>query len=151
MSSPIVQFPSGYVTGQAAAYVAPDGTAQLVSTATPLPVALGTGASVPVSVTSASTTPLTGSTISTGTLGPYKPVVGRSVMLTLTGDWSGSVQVTRSTDNGVTKIPLTIGGGSWALFTTNCCEAVWDESEAVATLYLSVTLTSGTLGYRLAQ
>jgi len=57
----------------------------------------------------------------------------------------------RSTDNGVTVVPVTLGGAPWAIYTTNCCEPVWDESEAAALLYLQITLSSGSVNYRLAQ
>jgi hypothetical protein len=44
-----------------------------------------------------------------------------------------------------------MAGAGWALFTANCCEPVWEDSEAGAQLYLSVTLASGTLAYRVSQ
>ena len=72
-------------------------------------------------------------------------------MLSLSGTWAGTIKLIRSTDGGATKLPLTINGTAWAQFTTNCCEAVWDESDAIARFYLDITLTSGTDAYRLAQ
>ena len=63
----------------------------------------------------------------------------------------GTVKVVRSTDGGATKLALAIGGSLWAQFTGNCCEAVWDESDAAARLYLDIALMSGSVSYRLAQ
>lgn len=143
MPTPPIQTPSAYVASRAAAYADIDGTAILVSTANPLPVSVGQAA--------AAATPLAGSTAITGVLGPYAPATGRAVILTLSGTWTGSVKLTRSADGGTTKLPITVGGQPWAQFTTNCCEAVWEESESAARLYLDVTLASGTLNYRIAQ
>ena len=72
-------------------------------------------------------------------------------MLLLSGTWTGSVRVLRSTDAGTTKLPLTLGGIGWAQFTGNCCEPVWDESSVNALLYLDVTYASGTIVYRMEQ
>ena len=72
-------------------------------------------------------------------------------MLALSGSWSGTVKVLRSTDGGATKLPLTIAGASWGQFTANCCEAIWEESEAAARLYLDITLIAGSASYRLGQ
>jgi hypothetical protein len=136
-----IKIPAAYVTGQALFYADAANNAVAVSQTSPLPVAIKRSAA----------TPLAGSTSSPQVVGPFAPVDTRSVMLTLSGTWSGSVQVLRSVDGGITKIPVTMGGAPWALFSTNCCEAIWEESEAAATLYLNISLTSGTLTYRLAQ
>lgn len=133
--------PAGYATANAMAYADGDGNVAIVSSQQPLPVQTKFVAA----------TPLTGSTTATGVFGPFVPTLDRSVMLALSGTWSGTVKVLRSTDGGATRVPLTVAGSVWAQFTGNCCEAVWDESEAGATLYLDVSLTSGSLAYRLAQ
>lgn len=154
MPKPVLS-PANYIPQFAMSFANADGTAALVNTAAPLPVAVISSAVQPVNgsvaITLPTTPPLVGTASASAMLGPYVPVVGRSVMLTLTGTWSGSVQVLRSVDNGVTKVPLTVGGATWALFTVNCCEAVWDESEAASTLYLQATLSAGTLNYRIGQ
>lgn len=142
MPTPPIQTPSAYVASRAAAYADVDGTAILVSTSNPLPVAVGQPAAA---------TALAGTTAATGVLGPYAPAAGRAAILTLSGTWTGTVKVLRSTDGGTTKLPLTVGGQPWAQYSANCCEAVWEESEAAARLYLDVTLASGTLNYRIAQ
>lgn len=136
-----IQSPAGYVPSRSVAFADVDGTALLASTAIPLPV----------TTSPAAATALTGSAAATGVLGPFQPAAGRAIMLSLSGTWVGTVKLVRSTDGGTTKLPLTINGGVWAQFTTNCCEAVWEESDSTARFYLDVTLTSGTLAYRLAQ
>jgi hypothetical protein len=141
MPSTPIQSPASYVPSRAAAFADNDGNSLVVSASNPLPVF----------ATAGSTTPLAGSTSTSGILGPFAPLTGRAVVLALSGTWSGTVAVKRSTDAGATKLALTVGGNTWGEFTSNCCEPVWEESETSATLYLDVTLTSGTLTYRLAQ
>ncbi len=136
-----IAVPSGYATANAMAYADGDGNVAIVSGQQPLPVQSKFVAAAP----------LAGSTGVTGVFGPFVPALDRSVMLTLSGTWAGTVKVVRSTDGGATRLPLTVAGSAWAQFTGNACEAVWDESESAATLYLDVALTSGTLVYRLAQ
>jgi hypothetical protein len=135
-----IQNPAGYVVPSAIAF-ADAGALVPVDAASPLPVTLG----------SAATTPLTGTATTSTVVGPYQPALGRAVMLLLTGSWSGSVKVTRSIDGGTTRQPLTVAGAAWGEFAGNACEAVWDESESAARLYLDITLTSGSVTYRLAQ
>lgn len=139
-SSPI-QSPAGFVPSHATAFADVDGTSVLVSTATPMPVsARGLAAAA-----------LTGSTSASGVFGPFAPALDRPVMLALSGTWAGTVKVTRSTDGGTTRLPLTVAGSPWGQFTANCCEAIWEEADDAARFYLDVTLTSGTLTYRMAQ
>lgn len=135
-----IQSPASYVPSRAAAYADVDGTSMLVSVSNPLPVTMNA---------SAGTAPLAGSTAATGVIGPFAPVAGRSVMLSLAGTWTGLVKVLRSIDGGATKLPLTAAGSAWGQFTANCCEPVWEDSESGAALYLDVTLTTGTLFYRI--
>lgn len=116
-------------------------------------VAVGPGNPLPVTASfgPAASSPLTGTTGTSGVLGPFEPDPGRPIHLTLSGTWSGSVQVMRSTDGGTTKHPLTVAGIGWASFTANCCEPVAEESEDGAEYYLDVALASGTLAYRVSQ
>ena len=104
----------------------------------------------PVGAT-ASAVALNGSTAATATLGPFTPELGRPIWLTLSGSWTGSVQLLRSTDAGTTKLPLTAAGVPYGSYTANANEAVAEESCAGATWYLLATLSAGTLTYRLAQ
>jgi hypothetical protein len=141
MPSTPIQSPASYVPSRAAAFADMDGNSLVVSASNPLPVF----------ATAGTTAPLAGTTSASGSLGPFAPVTGRPVVLALSGTWSGTVKVKRSTDAGATRLALTVGGDTWGEFTGNCCEPVWEESEAGAALYLDVALTSGTLTYRLAQ
>ena len=143
MPSPPIQSPSAYSVSRAVAFADIDGAATLVSATSPLPVT--------AMASSGSPTPLAGTAAATGVVGPFAPVLGRAVILSLQGTWTGAVQVLRSTDSGATKIPLTVAGAAWGTFASNCCEAIWEESEPVARLYLDVALTSGSVTYRLAQ
>jgi len=143
MPTPI-QNPTGYAIPRAIAYADTDGSMLQVSNTAPLPVAVTSGGVAP-------TTPLTGTAATTSVVGPYQPAIGRAVMLVLTGTWTGAVKVLRSVDGGTTKQALTINGASWGQFSGNCCEAVWDESESAARFYLDITLTSGSVTYRVAQ
>lgn len=140
MPTPI-QNPTGYAIPRAIAYADTDGSMLQVAAASPLPVAFGASA----------TTPLSATTAASMVAGPYLPAIGRAVVLVLTGTWTGTVTVTRSTDGGTTRQPLTVNGITWGQYTGNCCEPVWDESEAAARLYLDITVNSGSVTYRLAQ
>jgi hypothetical protein len=142
MSSNPIQAPAGYVSSHAAAFAASDGTAVVVSDSTPLPVT----AQLPTA-----TAPIAGTTSASLQSAPFTPVLGRPVMLALSGTWSGQVRVLRSADSGLSRLPLSIGGGAWGQFTANACEAVWEEGELGAQLYLDIVLSSGTLTYRMAQ
>ncbi|MEY4953541.1 MAG: hypothetical protein RL299_1965 [Pseudomonadota bacterium] len=140
MPTPI-QNPAGYVLTRAVAFADVDGTLVPVDANTPLPVTLGR----------TPTTALAGTASTTSVVGPYQPALGRPVMLTLTGTWSGTVRVTRSVDGGTTRQALTVAGSAWGQFSANACEAVWEESESAAALYLDITLASGSVTYRMAQ
>lgn len=141
MSPSPIAAPAGYATPNAVAYADPDGNAAIVSSLQPLPVQLNKVA----------VTPLAGSTSASAVLGPYVPALDRPVMLSLSGTWVGLAKITRSTDGGASRLPVTLAGSTWAQFSSNVCEPVWDESEASASLYLEIALTSGTVSYRLAQ
>jgi hypothetical protein len=118
------------------------GGLSLVSASSPLPVSM-TGAATPA--------PLTGTASANGTFGGFVPARGVGVVLVLSGTWQGSVRVVRSTDGGVTFNPLTVAGMPWAQFSGNICEAVWEENDPAATLHLIVTLSSGSVSYRIGH
>jgi len=141
MPSTPIQTPSSYVASHAAAFADPDGSAVIVSSSNPLPVTFDRAA----------TSPLAGAMSTSGQVGPFSPIPGRAVVLALSGAWDGTARVLRSTDNGATRLPLTVAGQAWGQFTGNCCEAVWEESEPEAKLYLDISLASGTLAYRFGQ
>jgi len=95
--------------------------------------------------------PLEGQASSSVALGPFAPVAGKPVLIQLSGTWQGSLQVQRSIDSGATRHNLTLAGQPWGRFTMNACEPVWEEEEPGAELYIQITLTSGTVDYRLSQ
>lgn len=138
-----ISAPGGFVPKSAVNFVGPGGLAVAVSGAAPLPVDIDAGP--------ASSLPLGGTTSVSGSFGPFAPHLGRPIMLTLAGQWSGGVQLLRSTDGGATRLALTAGGQPWGSFTGNACEPVATESEAGASYWLDVSLASGTLSYRIAQ
>lgn len=142
MSATPILSPASFVPSHAAAFAAPDGTSLLVSTSNPLPVTLAVRPT---------NTPLSGTATANGLFGPLALEPGQPAILVLSGNWAGTVRITRSTDGGTTRLPLTVAGTSWGVYTAPCCEAVWEESQAGAALYLEVTLNSGTLIYRLGQ
>lgn len=140
MPTPI-QNPAPFVPSRAVAFAAADGSNRLVAAASPLPVTALPPAPAAVAGTASSTTQI----------GPFQPAVGRPVILGLSGNWTGTARVLRSTDGGTTRLPLTSGGEAWGEFTGNCCEPVWEEYDEAAQLYLDLALTGGTVTYRLAQ
>lgn len=140
MPTPI-QNPATYIPVQALSFAQADGNSGLVSADLPLPVSTLRTAGVP----------LTGTVATTGQVGPFTPAAGRPVVLSLAGTWSGTVRVLRSIDAGATRLPLTVAGEAWGEFTGNACEAVWEEYEDNARLYLDITLASGSLTYRVSQ
>ena len=141
-----ISYPGHFAPGFALAYADAAGAALQVSSTTPLPVAVISGGS-----TGSVPPALVGSSAVALTAGPFAPLAGRPLVLALTGTWTGSVRLLRSTDGGTTRLPLSLGGAPYATFTANICEPVWEENEAGATFYLQLTPASGTISYRLAQ
>lgn len=147
-----IKTPAGYVPAFALGYPGPEGELEIVDSTKPLPVSFSS--TDPLAVTPYSDpppTPLEGSAAANAVVGPYVPVAGRPVMITLAGTWEGTVQVMRSIDDGATMHPVTVGGFSWGRYTTNVCEPCWDEQEVGAQLHLDIALASGTIDYRIAQ
>ena len=142
MSIPI-SFPAAFAPVTAVAYGSLGSDATCVDSAHPLPVTVKQAATA--------STALTGTASASGDAGPFAPELGRAIVLTTSGTWTGTVQLLRSTDGGTTKLPLTVGGISWAAFTANCNEPVWVEADADATFYLALTVVSGTIAYRVSQ
>lgn len=134
--------PAGYAPAFAIGFSDQSGTLSVVQSDKPLPVSLSADASA---------APLEGQTATNTLAGPFMPVSGRPVVVTLTGIWEGSVQVERSVDGGITRHKLTAAGYSWGHYSANACEPVWSEEEGGVELYLDIAIISGTLDYRLAQ
>lgn len=137
-----VASPAPYAPLNAIGFSQPDLSVSPVSDGNPLPVRM---AAQPASAA------LAGDASGTVQVGPYASVAGSPVILSLAGTWVGSVRVLRSTNGGITRLPLTAAGLAWGQFTANCCEPVWEESVPGSTLYLDITLSSGTVTYRMEQ
>jgi hypothetical protein len=147
-----VRLPAGYAPAFAVGYADESGNLVLAGIADPLPVTLDSGTIEVVPVESAPPpAPLSGSASASGLAGPFAPVAGRAVTLALSGTWDGTVQLTRSTDEGASRLPLTAAGLPWGIYTANICEQAWFESEDGAELYLEIALDSGEVDYRIAQ
>ena len=147
-----IKTPAGYVPAFALGFSGPEGELEIVESTKPLPVAIA--ATDPLAVRpefALAPSPLEGTSAASVLVGPFVPVAGRPVVLSLAGTWEGAVQLMRSTDGGVTLHPVTVGGFAWGYYTANACEPVWDEQEAVAQLHIDITLISGTISYRIAQ
>lgn len=141
----IIDVPAGFVPELAMAFKSPDGTATLVTQGNPLPISVG-------ALPSAQSSPLSGTSVVSGSFGPFTPDLGRAIWLTLSGIWVGTVQLLRSTDDGVTRLPLTFADGSVkGIATGNVNAPVVEETVQGATYYLAATLASGMLSYRVEQ
>ena len=113
MSDPIpLQTPAGFAPAFALGLDDGTGHLALVSDARPLPVmSLSASNSGPA----AAPQPLAGETSVSVRVGPFAPAPGRTIVLTLSGEWEGTVRLLRSVDNGVTCHPLTLAGAPWGL------------------------------------
>ncbi len=138
-----IDAPGGFVPQLALTFGNRGAAAAAVTRATPLPVR--------TTLPPADTVALTGQSGDNGLIGPFLPEPGRTIWLTLTGDWRGSVRVLRSGDGATTPQPLTVGGSDWAVFTTNAQEPVGEESVSGAAWWLRFERTGGTLGYEVRQ
>jgi hypothetical protein len=146
MPTPI-QEPAKYVTPVAIGFADQSGNLALVSATTPLPTSGSSGGSDSATPTA----PLAGQAASSTVVGPFVPGHRLPIHLQLSGSWTGSVSLQRSTDGGASRFPLTVAGQPWARFTGNANEVVWDESEDGASLWLDIALQSGTVQYRISQ
>lgn len=100
---------------------------------------------------SASSTPVAGTASASVASDTFIPQLGRRMYLTLSGNWTGSVQIERSTD-GTNFFPVTQNGGQPAgHYTANADEEVGNPTDSSGTYRLNITITSGSLVYRLGQ
>lgn len=135
--------PARFVPTYALGFAADGEGIETVSPHLPLPVTLAFSPSdVP---------PVSGFVTSDGEAGPLAPNSGRAVILVLSGEWQGTVEVLRSIDGGETRHPLTVAGKSWGRFSANACEPIWEETDPAATLWLRFTIAAGTLDYRMGH
>ncbi len=141
---PLVETPASFVPQVAIAFGSVGGAASVVDAACPLPTR-----NVGVA---ADSVPLAGTSAATGTFGPFAPDLSRAIWVTLSGSWSGSVQLLRSTDGGTTNRAITTSDGTpKGQWSGNVNAPITEETVAGAHYYLAVTLTSGTLAYEVRQ
>jgi hypothetical protein len=141
-----ISYPGKYAPGVALNFADSTGSAKQVSETSPLPVTLAaTATSAP------GPSALAGNATTAVTVGPYTPVAGKPLFVSLSGTWTGTVKLLRSVDGGTTRLPVTLAGAPWAAYSANVCEPVWEENEASAVFYLQLSPTSGSIAYRLAQ
>jgi len=141
MTSPSISVPAGFAPACAVGYSDSGGGLALVSGATPLPVAMSAPAPAPLS----------GLSTVSAVAGPFVPTPGRVIVVTLDGEWDGTVRLLRSTDGGLTKARLRVGGGTWGEYTASGCEQAWTETEEGTSFYLDIALNSGAVAYRVSQ
>ncbi|WDF73474.1 hypothetical protein [Novosphingobium sp. KACC 22771] len=99
----------------------------------------------------AASTPVSGSRTTSGATAAFTPEPGRDMLVQLTGDWAGSVQLERSLDEGVTWCATTLNNSAWALYTRNVSEAPVTPSSTSERFRLNATLVSGTLNFLMKQ
>ena len=113
---------------------------------------MATTQQVVLTVTASSSTPLAGAATGVGESAPFTPQLGRDMYLTLTGTWTGTIRIQRSTDGGATWNNITIGGGNpWGVYTGNCDEVVDTPTDGASLYRVSFNVSSGNAAYRLAQ
>jgi len=139
----LIDQPAEYVPLHALAFGALGTPGVVVDAGNPLPVR--------VAGTASPATPLAGVATGAAILGPFLPALSWPIWVSLSGAWTGQVQLLRSVDGGATKLPLTVAGQPWASYTAPANEIAVEETVAGASYYLSVALTGGTLTYRVAQ
>ncbi len=140
---PRIDTPAGYVPLNAMSFANSDGAAVTVARNDPLPTVVYPIAAPP--------NDLTGTTMVADIAGPFVPMSGWPIWVTLSGSWHGKVTVLRSTDGGETKTPLTAAGSPWAVFERNVQEIIAVETSASASYYLQVEPTSGAVIFGFAQ
>lgn len=143
MTAPPISTPAGFAPAFAMGFADAQDCLAQVSAASPLPVDPRTRPS--------GAEPLVGSTDAALVAGPFTPDGASPIAVTLSGDWSGSVRLLRSSDGGATRHALRVAGLDWGVFTANGTEQVWSESEGGATFWLDVAPTAGTCAYRVSQ
>lgn len=136
-----INAPGGFAPVAALTFADDAGEAVTASRTTPLPVTVQ-----PPAPTAAIEGTITSSARSAAFTG--RP--GLPIWITLSGGWSGSVQVLRSTDGGATKLPLTVAGQRWAQFTGPANEIVAEDAVPGASSALDADVT-GTLQYWIGQ
>jgi hypothetical protein len=146
MANVQVQAPGGFAPATAIGFGALGSGVTTVDPSNPLPVATG------ASQAAARSAVLAGNAVSSGLIGPFTPDLGRAIWVTLSGSWTGTVRVKRSTDGGTTLLPLTyIDGSARGMWSASVNAPVGEESVAGVAWFLDFQRTGGTLTYRMEQ
>ena len=99
---PPISVPAGFAPAFALGFSDSESRLSIVSSSAPLPVAI-------TDQPSPSTDPLSGETSASMLAGPFQPILGIPIILTLSGEWSGTVRLLRSMNGGDTLSPLLVG------------------------------------------
>lgn len=143
MPTPVLT-PAGFAPGQAMYVTGPTGQADPVSANNPMPSQPSYGAAASTAVSGAAST--------SGNSNPFTPDLGRAIWVRLSGSWTGTAQLTRSTDGGATWYPITTGSGTVkGLWTGNVNAPITEETCKGAIYRLEIALTSGTINYEVRQ
>ena len=140
-----IRLPAGYAPAFADGISDQSGNFMAVDETTRLPVI------VQKKSPSASAALVAGCTRNSTAIGPITVAQELPIVVALTGTWSGEVRLLRSTDEGGTRLPLTVAGNPWAVFAGNVCEQAWVETEKGVKFYLDITVANGTVQYRVSQ
>lgn len=118
------------------------------------------GSISPTAVTGAAPSGTATGTAPNFLIGPFTPQLNRQIWATLVvaAGTTGTVQILRSTDAGATMTALTKAPNVIGSFTLSGAaagplinEQILAESDAAASLWLSVSLTAGSLTYRIGH
>lgn len=142
MANPPVSVPAGFAPAFALGYSDDQSKLTMVTDAAPLPVSLNSVAAPAA---------LSGQSASATVIGPFNAIAGRPIVVALSGSWTGTVRLLRSTDGGLTRLPLRIGGAEWGTYHELGVEQAWIDSETGASFYLDIAPASGTVVYRVSQ
>lgn len=145
-NTPPISTPAGYAPAFALGFSDAQSQLKMVSDAEPLPVTLAAA-----SGSGPSPAPLEGQTSASLLVGPFDPARDVPIVVSLSGEWTGSARLLRSVDGGLTLQTLRVGGIIWGTFHEQGCEQVWTESESGVSFYLDIVMNSGTLDYRVSQ
>lgn len=92
-----------------------------------------------------------GSFSATGLSAWFAPLSGRGFNVSIWGTFTGTVQLVRSFDNGVTLLPVTANGTQLMKFTAPCSEQWGDDGDGVKYALQCTSLASGSAAYQISQ
>lgn len=82
----------------------------------------------------------------------FDVIHNKPVLIDRWGGGSGSLQIVTSTDGGTTMLPITVAGGVWGLFLSDCSnEEVCTPTQGGRTFYAKFVGVSGTVNWAYGQ